>query len=305
MCCPVYELPVYVLVLFDASPTLVLRWIYLSLPDYMSSTALLMDYQTVALVDCVVHGQMGQFYDYSLTIWDEIEYVRREPRISIAKACYLLARYGAMAGTILVMLPVSSEVPELVLRLIPIVASESYLAYEERGAHVVGNHPHNYIIVYILVMIYEFVTLTLSLIRIINWRKSIPEHIRAPLIDALQRDVLGFVNIAIVLQSAASLPLLFTDLAEAPQLRTGCAQLQAVIHSIFSTRMVLHLRDIDAPGCSVLQTEIKTEMMFAARSRISRITTITFPETDEDATEEEEAEEEEEEEEEEKAIGAV
>ncbi|KAF5375473.1 hypothetical protein D9757_009944 [Collybiopsis confluens] len=197
-------------------------------PDYMSSTALLMDYQTVALVDCVVHGQMGQgvkyataalfFYDYSLTIWDEIEYVRREPRISIAKACYFLARYGAMAGTILVMLPNNSDSSTLtngvctILRLIPIVASE-------------------------------------LLVAIRTW--------------------------AIWCRSRAIFLLLVV--------------------------LAVHLRDIDAPGCSVLQTEIKTEMMFAARSRISRITTITFPETEE----EEEAEEEEEKEEEEKALGAV
>ncbi|KAF5338840.1 hypothetical protein D9757_014695 [Collybiopsis confluens] len=236
------------------------------------------------------------FYDYSLTIWNEIIYVRREPRISIVKVCYFFARYGAMAGTILVMLPDNSDSSTLksgistILRLIPIVASELLVAirtwaiwcrsraiflllvglaviaivpgviiigeniasdhlvalvgpeFIDLCSNIVGNHPHDYIIIYILVMLYEFVTLTLSLVRIINWRKSIPENIRAPLIDTLQRDgklgsssllkdvacqiswaisgvlyfscmlVLGFVNIAIVLRSAV------------PQLRTGCAQ---------------------------------------------------------------------------------
>ncbi|KAJ4480991.1 hypothetical protein J3R30DRAFT_3463167 [Lentinula aciculospora] len=60
--------------------------------------------------------------------------------------------------------------------------------------------------------------------------------------------VLGFVNIGLVLQQGV------------PQVRTGGAELQAVFHSILSTRIVLHLatsndsRDITAPGCSVYQT---------------------------------------------------
>ncbi|KAE9406063.1 hypothetical protein BT96DRAFT_279524 [Gymnopus androsaceus JB14] len=102
-------------------------------------------------------------------------------------------------------------------------------------------------------MLYEFVTLTLSLIRILKWRKTIPKHIRAPIIDNLWRDgvlyfsfmlVSGFVNIGLVLQQGV------------PQLRTGGAQLQAALHSILSTRIVLHLaksndpRDITAPGVS-------------------------------------------------------
>ncbi|KIK56063.1 hypothetical protein GYMLUDRAFT_823759 [Collybiopsis luxurians FD-317 M1] len=117
-----------------------------------------------------------------------------------------------------------------------------------------SNIDQGFVVPYILTILYESVTLTLSLIRILNWRKTIPKNIRAPIIDNLWRDgvlyftfmlLLGFMNIGIVSQQGV------------PQIRTGGSQLQAVIHSILSTRIVLHLanskdsRDITAPGSSV------------------------------------------------------
>ncbi|EEB89889.1 hypothetical protein MPER_11969 [Moniliophthora perniciosa FA553] len=85
---------------------------------------------------------------------------------------------------------------------------------------------------------------------------------RAPLLDTLWRDgvmyfsfmlVLGFLNIGIVSQS------------KAPQLRNGAADLQAVLHSMMSTRIVMHLagskdpRDITNPSCSVYNTDTGVE----------------------------------------------
>ncbi|THU80853.1 hypothetical protein K435DRAFT_491543 [Dendrothele bispora CBS 962.96] len=101
-----------------------------------------------------------------------------------------------------------------------------------------------YVVPYILTIIYEIVTLSLSLIKVVRWRKSIPKTIRIPLIDTLWQDgvlyfswmlALGFFNIGIVLQS------------NVPQLRSGSSQLQAVFHSILSTRIVLHLADSHTP----------------------------------------------------------
>ncbi|KAF9074467.1 hypothetical protein BDP27DRAFT_1317141 [Rhodocollybia butyracea] len=121
----------------------------------------------------------------------------------------------------------------------------------------ISNINQGFVVPYVLTILYEFVTLTLSLIQIIKWRRSIPSQVRAPIIDTLWRDgvlyfsfmlVLGFMNIGIVLQQGI------------PQIRTGGAELQAVLHSILSTRIVLHLagstdsRDITAPGCSVYQS---------------------------------------------------
>ncbi|KAJ8074755.1 hypothetical protein PM082_019080 [Marasmius tenuissimus] len=110
-----------------------------------------------------------------------------------------------------------------------------------------------FIVPYILTITYEIVTLALSLYRITKWRQSIPENIRAPLLDNLWRDgvvyftfmlLLNFMNIGIVLQS------------QAPQLRSGGANLQAILHSIMACRIVLHLatsnnpRDITNPAIS-------------------------------------------------------
>ncbi|KIK57953.1 hypothetical protein GYMLUDRAFT_738073 [Collybiopsis luxurians FD-317 M1] len=261
------------------------------------------------------------FYDYCLTVSDEARYVWRGGRMTIGRAAFFIARYGAMAGTILVILPDSGapavDGASTVIRLISIVASELIVAIRTWaiwcrsrfilitlavfsvaaiipatviiGESIVSNRviplvtpefvkicsitisniSQGFIVPYILTILYEFVTLSLSLIRIINWRRTIPEHVRAPIIDTLWRDgvlyfsfmlILGFVNIGIVLQS------------EVPQARTGCAQLQAVVHSILSTRIVLHLRDIETPGCSVYQTETRTAIEFAGRSRFTSVT---------------------------------
>ncbi|KAK7460455.1 hypothetical protein VKT23_009176 [Stygiomarasmius scandens] len=118
----------------------------------------------------------------------------------------------------------------------------------------IGNVRAAFVVPYILTIIYELVILSLSLFKVIEWRRTIKDTIRAPLIYTLWRDgvlyfswmlALGFVNIVVVLQS------------EAPQLRSGSAQLQAALHSILSTRIVLHLanlrtpRDITSIGISV------------------------------------------------------
>ncbi|KAK1219404.1 hypothetical protein PQX77_017876 [Marasmius sp. AFHP31] len=129
-----------------------------------------------------------------------------------------------------------------------------------------------FIVPYILTIIYEILTLALSLYRITKWRQSIPENIRAPLLDTLWRDgvvyftfmlLLNFMNIGIVLQS------------EVPQLRSGGANLQAILHSMMACRIVLHLatsknpRDITNPAISA----------YADVSDIQFITQITAHET--------------------------
>ncbi|KAF9265133.1 hypothetical protein L218DRAFT_957821 [Marasmius fiardii PR-910] len=127
---------------------------------------------------------------------------------------------------------------------------------------MIGDIKNGYVVPYVLTIIYETVTLSLSLVRVIGWRQTIPKNVRAPLIDTLWRDgvlyfsfmlVLGFVNIGIVTTS------------EAVQLRKGGANLQAVLHSMLSTRIVLHLadssdpRDITSPGCSIYHTNAEIE----------------------------------------------
>ncbi|KAJ8074754.1 hypothetical protein PM082_019079 [Marasmius tenuissimus] len=67
-----------------------------------------------------------------------------------------------------------------------------------------------FVVPYVSTIAYEILTLVLSLYRIAKWRQSIPENIRAPLLDILWRDgvmyftlmlLLNFMNIGFVLQS--------------------------------------------------------------------------------------------------------
>ncbi|KAF9073112.1 hypothetical protein BDP27DRAFT_1319412 [Rhodocollybia butyracea] len=137
-------------------------------------------------------------------------------------------------------------------RIVPLAIPE----FEQICSLTVGDITARFIVPYIMVIFYECVNLTLTLIQIVKWRRTIPENVRAPIIDTLWRDgimhfllmlVLGLMNTGIVLQ-------------QVPQVRSGGSQLQAVFQSILATRIVLHLagsrdsRDITAPGCSVYQS---------------------------------------------------
>ncbi|KAK1233795.1 hypothetical protein PQX77_003030 [Marasmius sp. AFHP31] len=145
-----------------------------------------------------------------------------------------------------------------------------------------------FIVPYILTVSFEILTLVLSLYRIAKWRQSIPENIRAPLLDTLWRDgimyftfmlLLSFMNIGLVLQS------------EAPQLRSGGANpaqyhhlwaafsLQAVLHSMMACRIVLHLatstnpRDITNPVISAYAdvSDILFTTQVAAHETVERL----------------------------------
>ncbi|KAJ8074758.1 hypothetical protein PM082_019083 [Marasmius tenuissimus] len=133
-----------------------------------------------------------------------------------------------------------------------------------------------FIVPYILTVHFEILTLVLSLYRIAKWRQNIPENIRAPLLDTLWRDgimyftfmlLLSFMNIGLVLQS------------EAPQLRSGGANLQAVLHSMMACRIVLHLatsdnpRDITNPAISAYAdvSDILFTTQIAAHETVERL----------------------------------
>ncbi|KAJ3773110.1 hypothetical protein FB446DRAFT_15230 [Lentinula raphanica] len=68
--------------------------------------------------------------------------------------------------------------------VVPLVSEQ----FQNICSLTISNISHGFIIPYVVAMLYEFVTLTLSLIRIITWRKTIPAHIRAPIINTLWRD---------------------------------------------------------------------------------------------------------------------
>ncbi|KAF8903055.1 hypothetical protein CPB85DRAFT_1033568 [Mucidula mucida] len=95
---------------------------------------------------------------------------------------------------------------------------------------IISEVTNAYVVPYVLTLVYEGITLTISLIRITRWRKRIPKRIRAPLLDALWRDgvfyfswtlVLSFLNIAIIVQSSSN------------QFRSGASELQALCTASF------------------------------------------------------------------------
>ncbi|KAK1236068.1 hypothetical protein PQX77_000658 [Marasmius sp. AFHP31] len=142
-----------------------------------------------------------------------------------------------------------------------------------------------FIVPYILTICYEILTLTLSLYRIAKWRQSIPENIRAPLLDTLWRDgimyfsfmlLLSFMNIGIVLQSEVwtrnhvdfVIPgMTIDDLlgpsaakwwgkvcvcvsksrVPEPYSSRAISSLQAILHSMMACRIVLHLATSNNP----------------------------------------------------------
>ncbi|KAF5338838.1 hypothetical protein D9757_014697 [Collybiopsis confluens] len=204
------------------------------LGETLMDSATLSESQIVALAECIANGRLHA----TATLF--IQYMRGERRLSLGKTLFILARYSAMIGTI--QLGPGQSGTDLVEFLGSLVASQCQ--------SIASDH----------------VTIILSSIKIIRWRKTIPEHVRAPFIDMLWRDVLGLANIIVVLQPGI------------PQIRSAAAQLQAVIHSILSTRLVLRLQDIAAPGCSVIQQESKPTVEFASRSGFTSMTSsgITF-----------------------------
>ncbi|KAK0463232.1 uncharacterized protein EV420DRAFT_1162442 [Desarmillaria tabescens] len=157
---------------------------------------------------------------------------------------------------ILTVFSVAAVVPAAVVIAKDVSTSEVdpvYAAYPECRA-LISTVRDAYVVPYVLTILYEGVTLSLSLIRITRWRRRIPKNVRAPLLDTLWRDgvfyfswtlMLGFLNIGLAVQSTSS------------QVRVGGSQLQAIIHSILSCRIVLHLagskspKDIDTSGCSL------------------------------------------------------
>ncbi|KAJ4480990.1 hypothetical protein J3R30DRAFT_3463159 [Lentinula aciculospora] len=80
-------------------------------------------------------------------------------------------------------IPAATIVAESIVsnHVVPLVNEE----FKNICSLTISNISEGFIGPYVVAMLYEFVTLTLSLIRIISWRKTIPKNIRAPIIDTL------------------------------------------------------------------------------------------------------------------------
>ncbi|KAF9265141.1 hypothetical protein L218DRAFT_186435 [Marasmius fiardii PR-910] len=236
----------------------------------------LSDSQLEQLKKCVQNGRLGDNILFASSALF-VRFLRRTKRLSLGTGAFVASRYGALLVAILALSPArhaptvdSAGAVILAIRTWAIwgksrkilwalivfslsaVIPAAIIIGKSLGTNSVrplitpeladicsatfGDIPGAFIVPYILTIIYEIMTLSLSLFRIAKWRKCIPENIRAPFLTILWRDgvlyftfvlLLSFMNIGIILQS------------EAPQLRTGGGNLQAVLHSAVATRIVL------------------------------------------------------------------
>ncbi|KAH9001908.1 hypothetical protein EDB86DRAFT_3130148, partial [Lactarius hatsudake] len=123
---------------------------------------------------------------------------------------------------------------------------------------------HAWIVPYLVVMVFEAVVLALTVYKILGYHRGIPKQLRSKLFDVLWVDgvmyfvfmlLLGILNIGLVLQ------------VQVPQLRAGGTQLQTVLHSVLSTRIVLHLvavskQDLVDSRSTLARYRVPTRMQF-------------------------------------------
>ncbi|KAF4586394.1 hypothetical protein EYR38_010670 [Pleurotus pulmonarius] len=141
-----------------------------------------------------------------------------------------------IAFTIGALVPAAITVARDISTKSPVTVSETIKrfcpAFVDSG---VGNM---WAVPYLMTIMYELVTTSLSLIRICRWRRRIPNTHRQHVLQTLYTDGmlyflfmlgLGAVNAALVIK------------ASAPELRSNVTQLQTSLHSILSSRIVLHL----------------------------------------------------------------
>ncbi|KAH9027862.1 hypothetical protein EDB84DRAFT_1439762 [Lactarius hengduanensis] len=147
---------------------------------------------------------------------------------------------------------------------------------------------HAWIVPYLVVMVFEAVVLALTVYKILGYYRGIPKQLRSKLFDVLWVDgvmyfvfmlrepiypmcptsvmfiaaliVLGILNVGLVLQ------------VQVPQLRAGGTQLQTVLHSVLSTRIVLHLvavskQDLVDSRSTLARYRVPTRMHNALKSR--------------------------------------
>ncbi|KAJ7468443.1 hypothetical protein FB451DRAFT_1256225 [Mycena latifolia] len=107
---------------------------------------------------------------------------------------------------------------------------------------VVDSKSQAYLVPYLVVIAYECITISLSAARIFKWRRQITPAARTPLLDTLWNDGLLYFSWLIGLGIVNVLLIFHGSVAT----RTGGAQLQTSIHSMLSSRIILHLATLSA-----------------------------------------------------------
>jgi len=127
------------------------------------------------------------------------------------------------------------------------------LKYSNCGT-IVSSVGKLWVLPYLLIIAYQILTLTLTLIKISQLHHSIPLRARSSLLSTLQVDgilyfvsmlVLGALNVGLVVQ------------ASSPQLRQGGSQLQTIVHSIMSARIVFHVVETTSKDISRAESSLE------------------------------------------------
>ncbi|KAH9966168.1 hypothetical protein BGW80DRAFT_1462437 [Lactifluus volemus] len=272
---------------------------------------------TNPLCSCGIYDVSGTliFFDWLLTLDDELNFIWRRGRITCIQVLFVFARYAALANVVLGFLPpgiAKDKVKEILRGGIMLTAEREYILHHgadtrplmqpviimmrtwamwerSRGmliflivflwsevfaipglvlgvvdlstsAQIPASIPikgmkpceiltgavgHIWVVEYVLVMLFEAGMLVLTVYKALPLRDSTSRHMRSKLLDMLWIDgaiyfvfmiLIGFLNIGLVLQSSD------------PQIRSGGSELQAVLHSVLSTRIVLHISTVREGG---------------------------------------------------------
>ncbi|KAH9966177.1 hypothetical protein BGW80DRAFT_1462445 [Lactifluus volemus] len=267
---------------------------------------------------CLSDGQLGSFFDWLLTIDDELKFVWRRGRITWTHVLFVFARYPALASAILSLLPpgiVQSQVKDGLRGVVMMAAEREYLSHHAvdtrplsqpvivmmrtwaiwgrsrrmlislvafflacaipglvivtvdistsvppSGIQIEGMGPCEtpsgvvgriWVLTYLFIMLFEAGMLVLTVYKTIPFRNSTSRQMRSKLLDMLWIDgviyfvfmiLIGFFNIGLHLQ--VSDPQLH-------KLRSAGGELQAVLHSVLSTRIVLHISTVLREGVIV------------------------------------------------------
>lgn len=256
------------------------------------------------------------FYDYCLTIRQEIRYVW-ETKFTLANTLFVFARYPAFLTAILIMMPSKSSVVisnvGSALRVLAILSSELVFALRMWAiwgrrksvlivficatiavfipsltitvmdiftsvadpcippefaycAPIVSSVGRLWILPYILIIFYQLLTLTFTLIKISQLHNSIPLNGRSPLLSTLQIDgILYFVSTLVL----GALNIGFIVQVSSPQLRQGGSQLQAIIHSVMSARIVFHV--VETTSKDITQAESSLEAIMTTHIEMESV----------------------------------
>ncbi|KAH9966172.1 hypothetical protein BGW80DRAFT_743386 [Lactifluus volemus] len=239
------------------------------------------------------------FFDWLLTLDDELNFLWRRGRITCIQVLFVFARYAGVANAILSFLPpgIAKDQAKEILRGGIMLAAELIImmrtwAMWERSRRMLiflivfalvcaipgvvlqvvdfsssakipasipieGMKPCDiftgavgriWVVEYLFIMLFEAGMLVLTVYKALPLRDSTSRHMRSKLLDMLWIDgviyfvfmiLIGFLNIGLVLQ------------ASDPQIRSGGSELQAVLHSVLSTRIVLHISTVRRKGVIV------------------------------------------------------